>query len=112
MERLEVWLHELYKTKSTFFHTLTQLDYDPTRYQLTPPAHVTYCKYTARRDQLLYVFILLFSPVFKCVRREIETSKIVSRGASSAERLFNTIKSALQTIHGHGNPLIKKNASC
>lgn len=28
MKRLEVWPHELYKTKSTFFHTLTQLDYD------------------------------------------------------------------------------------
>lgn len=91
MKRLEVWLHELYKTKSTFFHTLTQLDYDATRDQLTPPAHMTYCKYTARRDQLPYVFILLFTPIFKCVRREFETFKIVSRGATSAEKLFNTI---------------------
>ena len=44
MKRLEVWLQELYKTKSTFFHTLTQVDYDAKRDQLTPLAHMTYCK--------------------------------------------------------------------
>ena len=44
MKRLEVWLQELYKTKSTFFHTLTQVDYEATRDQLTPLAHMIYCK--------------------------------------------------------------------
>ena len=44
MKRLEVWLKELYKTKSTFFHTLTKVDYEAKRDQLTPLAHMTYCK--------------------------------------------------------------------